>query len=439
MKKKKSLAAFVLTVVAAMILAACGNSAGQDKGAGPDAGKDNAAPADSVKITLLNSKSEIQQQLTEAAAEFSKANPGITVEVMTTAGTQSPVERASSLYAAGTPATLNMLDAGDIARFQDKAADLSGEKWVGDLAQPNQIDGKTLAFPFAVEGYGLIYNKETLERAVGGDFDPSTINTASALEQLFQKIEAAGIAPIIIGSMDWSLGNHFLALAYAAQPGNDVPGTLDQLKAGELKLADNAVYNGLLDTFDIMKKYNQGKNDPLSITYEQSVAAVANGQAAITFNGNWLITELQKVNPDAEFGFIPVPVSNQPEDRANTALAIGATKQIFIDKEKSTEAQQAAAKKFLDWLVYDPAGQDFLVNKANVIPAFKNITLEPSNSLAQEIVAYSNAGRAIPFAGNYVPGDHWKVLGASMQKYLANKTDRAGLAADIEAYWKNIK
>ncbi|KIL36501.1 ABC transporter substrate-binding protein [Cohnella kolymensis] len=425
-----------MLLILTVIVSACGGNSGGNSG---ESSGSNDSGGKSVKITFLNSKSEIQQQLADAAKQFTAANPGIEVEVITTSQSQSPVEKATSLYSAGTPATLAMLDAGDIAKFKDKAADLSSEKWVKDLAQPNELDGKTIAFPFAIEGYGFIYNKAVVDKAAGGKFDPATVNSTSSLEDLFKKIETSGSAPLIIGSMDWSLGNHFLALTYAAQPEGDVNKYLESLKSGEAKLADNAAFKGLMDTFDVMKKYNKGKNDPMAVTYEQSSAAVAKGEAAITFNGNWLITEMQKSNPTGEFGFIPVPVSNNASDKANTSLAIGATKQVFIDKEKSSEQQQAAAKKFLDWLVYDQAGQDFLVNKANVIPAFKNITLQPTNSLAKAIVEYNNAGKSIPFAGNDVPGDHWKVLGASMQKYLVDKSDRAALAAEVEDYWKNVK
>ena len=356
-----------------------------------------------------------------------------------TSGAQSPFEKVSTLYAAGTPATLNMLDAGDIVKFKDHAADLSNEKWVADMAQPNQIDGKTLAFPFSVEGYGLIYNKAVLDKAVGGTFDLKTINTTASLEELFKKIQASGPAPLIIGSMDWSLGNHFLPIAYAAQPGGDVPKFLEGLKAGTVDMSSNGQFNGLMDTFDMMKKYNKDSKSPLTVTYEMSAAAVAKGEAGITFNGNWMMPEIEKSNATGEFGFLPVPISNNASDKANSSIAIGATKQVFIDKDKSTEAQQAAAKKFLEWIVYDPAGQDFLVTKAGVIPGFKNITLEPTNSLSKAVKDYNNAGNSIAFAGNYVPGDHWKVLGASMQKYLVDKQDRAALANDIQNYWKNVK
>lgn len=439
MKKFNRAALLILTLVLAIVVTACGKNNNENQASSAPASSE--APADKpVKITFMNTKGADVQKLIEAAAgEFKKANSNITVEVISTSGSQSPVELASTLYASGTAPALIMLDAGDIAKFKDKAADLSGEKWVADMAQPNQIDGKTLAFPFAIEGYGFIYNKAVLDKAVGGAFDPATVNSTAALEDLFKKVEASGVAPISIGSMDWSLGNHYLAIAYATQPDGDVSKYLDSLKAGSEKVADNAAFNGLIDTFEIMKKYNKAKNDPLAVTYEQSAADVAKGEAAITFNGNWMYSELQKSNAEGEFGFLPVPVSNNAGDKANSAIAIGATKQVIVDQTQNSEEQQAAAKKFLEWIVYDQAGQDFLVNKASIIPAFKNIQLEPKDSLAKAIKAYNNAGKSIPFAGNYVPGDHWKELGASMQKYLLNKTDRAGLAVEIQDYWKNVK
>ncbi|WP_219835187.1 ABC transporter substrate-binding protein [Paenibacillus sp. R14(2021)] len=439
--KKFGFAIFMLFLVLTLVVTACGksNDEGNDNKVNNGAASGNTSGSEKIKITMVNSKSEIQPQLVAAADAFTKANPTISIEVLVTGGSQSPFEKVSTLYAAGTPATLNMMDAGDIVKFKDRAVDLSNEKWVADLAQPNQIDGKTLAFPFAIEGYGFIYNKAVLDKAVGGIFDPKTVSSTKALEELFQKIQSSGAAPLIIGSMDWSLGNHFLPIAYATQSGTDVVTFLDGLKAGTVKLKDNAQFNGLMDTFDVMKKYNMGSKSPMTVTYEASAAAVAKGEAGITFNGNWMMPEIQKSNQTTEFGFIPVPVSNDANDKNNHSIAIGATKQIFIDKDKSTEQQQAAAKKFLEWLVYDPAGQDFLVNKAGVIPAFKNITLEPKDSLPKAIKAYNNAGNAIPFGGNYVPGDHWKVLGTSMQKYLVGKEDKAALANDVENYWKHLK
>ena len=34
------------------------------------------------------------------------------------------------------------------------------------------------------------------------------------------------------------------------------------------------------------------------------------------------------------------------------------------------------------------------------------------------------------------PADHYEKVGNLMQKYLIGEIDRAGLASEIEAYWK---
>ena len=39
----------------------------------------------------------------------------------------------------------------------------------------NLAQWEAVGIPFAVEGYGLIYNKQVLDKATNGNFDPSSI------------------------------------------------------------------------------------------------------------------------------------------------------------------------------------------------------------------------------------------------------------------------
>lgn len=89
-------------------------------------------------------------------------------------------------------------------------------------------------------------------------------------------------------------------------------------------------------------------------------------------------------------------------------------------------------------MVYSEKGQDFLVNKANIIPAFKNITLEAKDPLAKSISEHIANGKTEDSIST-LPADHWAKLGASMQKYLAGASDRAELTKDIVEYWKTVK
>ena len=130
-------------------------------------------------------------------------------------------------------------------------------------------------------------------------------------------------------------------------------------------------------------------------------------------------------------GMMPVP--NDSEDGSNEKLVGGGSKYFYIDNGVS-EAQQAAAKEFLNWLVYDEEGQDFLVNTCALVPAFSNITLPVSDPLGASVKSFTDAGALIANY-NYLPDDHYAKCGAEFQKYLAGQTDRAGFADAVTAYW----
>jgi raffinose/stachyose/melibiose transport system substrate-binding protein len=401
--------------------------------------------AKKVKIELFNSKGEIQSQLEDMAKLFSKENRGLSMEIIPCPAGQSPFERVSVLYSSGMAPTLLMLDGGDLPKLKNKFVNLSKEKWVKDAADntldDGKIDGKVIAFPFAVEGYGFIYNKAVLTKCFGDKFDPASIKTIKDLGNTFKKVAAAGMAPLIVSPMDWSLAAHFLAIAYREQSKNPavVNKFLQNLQKGKADLNNNKVFNGLLDTFDLMKKYNQAKADPLAVTYEKGPEVLGKGQVAFWFMGNWAWPQIKSFDTtNGAYGFIPVPTSNDPNDYANSQIIASPTKMVAIDASQNSKKQQAAAKKFLKWLVYSKSGQNALVNKCNIIPAFKNITMTPADPLAKSIKQFLVNKKTMP-AMNVMPPDHWAHCGALMQKYLAGKSDRAALLKGITDYWKNLK
>ena len=399
-----------------------------------------------VNVTLLNSKGEIQAPLEEIAAYYNRITSGVKVEIIACPVGQSPFERTMALYSSGNPPTITMLDPADVTRFQDKALDLKDEKWVKDaidrsLDRITLPNGKLLGFPFAVEGYGLIYNQQVLDKAVEGKFDPSSIKTTKDIEVLFKKIEASGANALVVSPLDWSLGHHYLAVFYSVQSAksSEIEELFVQLRAGKVKLASNKQFTGLMNTFDVMKKYNIDKHDPLSGTYDRGPELLGQGEVGIWFMGNWAWPNINDFDlANSRYGFLPIPISNNPNDYGNTQIPVGVTKYFIVDGERSTKAEQKAAKDFLNWLVYDAKGQEFIVNQANIIPAFKNITVEPNDPLAKSLLEYVANGKTLEFV-TQLPADHWAVLGASMQKYLAGVIDQKGLATEIEQYWKNLR
>ena len=106
----------------------------------------------------------------------------------------------------------------------------------------------------------------------------------------------------------------------------------------------------------------------------------------------------------------------------------------MIDGEVVSDQERAAAKEFLNWIVYSEIGQQMLVKTCNLIPPFQNNPYEPADPLSRDIYERVQAGEAFN-ASAIVPNDHWSVLGAAMQKYLAERCDREELKETIQEYW----
>ena len=163
---------------------------------------------------------------------------------------------------------------------------------------------------------------------------------------------------------------------------------------------------------------------------------LVDGKTAFWFNGNWAWTNLEDAGAkeDDEYGFLPYFMNNDPDDFVNAQIQGSPSKQVMIDGEVVSDQERAAAKEFLNWIVYSEIGQQMLVKTCNLIPPFQNNPYEPADPLSRDIYERVQAGEAFN-ASAIVPNDHWSVLGAAMQKYLAERCDREELKETIQEYW----
>ena len=393
---------------------------------------------DKVKITILNTKDELQTQWEELAEEYEELT-GVEVEVSVTVG-DSPSEDITKRYASGEVPTIFMGDVQDILMLDEYALDLSGEEWaeIGGTKFGCTVNDKLKGFPFCIEARGLIYNKTAIEDVTGEEFDPSQIKTTEDLKAVLDKLVDGGMeTPVALNMEDWSLGGHYLTQVYEEQDGTakGAQDFVDGIKDGSVKLGDNDRWNSLMDTFDLLKEYNMNKDNPLASDYDENAISITEGDIAFWFNGNWAWAEMSEfAEDDTEYGIMPIP-QNDADNDATENLCGGATKYLMIDTKYNDEKQQQAAKDFLNWLVYDENGQDFLVNKCNLVPAFSNIDLEVTNPLGASVQEYTADEKIFETFAN-LPGDHWKTLGAEMQKYLGDQCTREELEASIESYWQ---
>ena len=435
--KKAGAAAMAAAMAFAMVAAGCGSSssgsASSESGAATESGTSSGAVStDGVSFTIFNSKMEIQSQMEEMAEKYSEEK-GVDVEVYYSSDTVA--QHLATKYASNEPYTLSMVDAKDIYSLAaDHAVDLSDQDWVKDTTQAISIDGKVYGFPVCVEARGIIYNADAIKNITGEDFDPSTVQTLDDFKALIEKLKAGGMeSPTGVMKEDWSLAGHYLPQVYEEQ--DDPQAFIDGLHAGTVDLNSDPKFTSLMDTFDVLKDNNYAKDSAISAEREVTEQKLAEGEIDFMFGGNWDWSVINAYDYSENMGMMPVPQNT--DDGSNTKLVGGGSKYFFIDSsDQTSDAQRQAAKDFLNWLVYDEEGQSFVVNDCALVPAYSNITLEVSDPLGKSVKSYADADKLIPNY-NYLPDDHYSVLGADFQKYLADEEDRAALAQDVEDYWKS--
>lgn len=294
--------------------------------------------------------------------------------------------------------------------------------------------GELIAFPFAVEGMGLIYNQKVMEEC---GIDVDKIHTRDALEEAFKKVENSGRKAVIITNDDWSLANHFFTTAYSVKS-SDSKAKVDfitDLKAGKVDLAKDETINGLLDTFDLMKSYNMYKDAPLTNSNDRCAEALGRGEVGFWYMGNWALQDILKSDVNkGDYGFIPVPISNDASDYGNNEIT-AAVKYLVIDKESNSVEQQEAAKKFINWLVYEEEGNDFMVNEAGLIPGVVANDIEFTNSLSNSIKTYQENNQVIEQMMAYLPHENITEVGNLLRAYLDNQIDRSTFLNGLKNFW----
>ncbi|MEE3379078.1 MAG: ABC transporter substrate-binding protein [Lachnospiraceae bacterium] len=431
MKNKKRLLALAMTAsMAATMMVGCGS---KTTGNGSGKGSEAASNGSAAGITIYNSKTEIQSQMEDIAKAYTEET-GVPVEV-TVQGTGSTVATdLSTAYASGNPYTISMVDAKDIYSMgKEHAVDLSGEEWTKNTNYAIGVDGATYGMPVCIEARSVIYNATAIKNITGEDFDPASCQTLDGFKEVLQKLADGGMEQSTgILNEDWSLGAHYLAEVY--EENDDTEKMLQGLHDGTIDIAEDKNFNNLMDTFDVLMEHNYAKGSEISAEREVTEQKLAEGEIAFMFGGNWDWSVLNAYDYTDGLGMMPVPQNT--DGKFNTLLVGGGSKYFFVDNS-ATEEQQKQAKDFLNWLVTSEAGQDGLVNKCALVPAFTNITLPVADPLGKSVKEYADAGRLLP-SYDYLPDDHYaKLGGTSFQKYLAGQSDRATFASEINDYWKS--
>ena len=413
----------------------------------------SAAFADdkTVTISYYSTQAGVDDATRKVLDAFEAQHPGIKVEYYPCGDDQ--LAAWLGLYNAGTAPTVSMLDVGQILQYSDYMYNFNDgdTEWMSHVLSGFDFcqkagDDAIYGIPSSYQGFGLLYNKDLVAQVYGADFDVATVNTRDKLVEFFDGFEKAGIPATIVFSADWAVGAHYLACQLISEWQGDKAtqrAVLQGLKDGEVKLMENEVFNNVMDTFDILMKYNMNKADPLADLQENDCIALGTGKAATMFQGDWNWLFLGKI-PDGErndLGIMGLPLTNDESDPRNGKIYGSVPKAYCVDAYQNTPEQQAAGKELAIWLALSPENQQFMVDEVGSTLPFDNATAVNANPLAVDTKKALDNGSMLDIQVGLCegPSDFWLVCGPYMQAYLAGHMDRTTLAAEIEAYYTELE
>lgn len=386
----------------------------------------------SDSITLLNIKSEINNQVEALAAAYTKET-GTEVKVISVGAGVDAQATVKGYYLSDQMPDIIACEAAGFSNWEGLLEDMSDQEWASrtDAAYVDSTYG-TIGFPYTTEAIGLAYNADILSKC---GVDPTTITGPSALLKAFEAVdankEALGIKAVIgycaePVELGWSSGNHIFGAYIDSGLSRSDTTYIDMIQNEQH--VDDARFDAFANMIAMFNRYS----DPDLLTaglYDDQVANFAAGQYAFVTQGSWIGASLSSSEAYAAAGSFPVGMVPYAFEDGMETILTSAPSWWAVPKEGNSEA----AKAFLQWCSED-AGQKILVEEAGCVSPFKDCTYVASDPFAQTISSYISSGKTSNWHWMQLPegiGNTEGGLCYSFFKYASGELDAAGFKADV--------
>lgn len=390
---------------------------------------------DATEIVIYQNKVEIHDQLSAFAQHYTDET-GVKVTVKTAGGDTPYAENLKAEFQSDRQPDIFVIEGmGGYNTWESKLTPMENQEWMDLTDLEFTVDGDTYGFPVAVEAWGMAYNKAMLEEA---GVDPATLTSQEAYREAFEKIdgmkEELGIDSVVAMAagpdMTWVTGLHnFNGYLSAGLPYGDTT-VLDKLNNGEVDMDRLTEY---ADWVEILFDYA----DPTVLqtgNYDAQVGQFGTQKAAFIHQGNWIDPWLESNGVDFEMGFAPHASVAGEHD----AIFIGAPSFYVINNE-SENAQ--AVQDFFNYMATEEAGHEYMVNEANMVPAFKNVELKPKTPLSAATTDWlAKEDGAYTWLQNDMPdGFGMGTLGPIYGLYASDGIDKAQFIDQVKRAIESIE
>lgn len=443
MKGKKLFSAAIASALMAVALAGCSSASSSTASATDEKGT----------VYYLSFKPEQAEQWQAIAQKYTEET-GVEVKVTTAASGQYEQTLKSEMAKKDAPTLFQINGPVGYQNWKDYTADLKDTdlySWLKDKSMAVTDGDGVYGIPYVVEGYGIIYNEEIMDKyfqlSGAKATSMSEINNYKKLKEVVEDMTAKkdqlGIQGVFSSTSfapgaDWRWQTHLMNLPiYYEYKDADVS---DESEI-TFKYADN--YKNIFDLY-----LNNSVTEPSMLgskSVDDSMAEFALGQSAMVQNGNWGWGQISKVSGNVvktdKVKFLPIYTGVSGEE--DQGLCVG-TENFFSINKNASEADQKASIDFVQWLFSSDEGKKMVTNDLGFITPFNTFkdSDNPEDPLAKEIVKYMDDSSKYSVTWNFTsfPSQTFKDnLGAELLKYANGQEEWDNLVQNTIADWKSEK
>lgn len=415
--------------------------------------------AQTLEIYFLNFKPEIADIYKEIAQKY-KEEKGVSVKVVTAASDTYETTLKSEIAKKDAPTIFQINGPVGYQSWKNYCLDLKNTELYSHLLDKDlavkDSDG-VYGIPYVVEGYGIIYNNQIMEKYFNLSDKSVSISSAdeiknyetlkSVAEDMTKHKKELGIEGVFAstsmsGGETWRWDSHLASVPfyYEMKGRNNTESTISTAyKADEVDFKYSENFKNLIDLYTNNSVSEKGVLSGKSV--EDSMAEFALGRAAMVQNGNWAWSQIKNVSgntvKESEIKFLPLYTGINGEE--NQGLCIG-TENYFAINSKVSEEKQKASIDFLEWLFTSETGKKFVTDKLEFITPFDTFDDDemPSDPLARQVIDWMGRDvETIDWTFNSFPNLEFKTqFGDALLEYLQGTKDFDFVKNTVIESWK---
>lgn len=454
MKSKKILAITAAMTMLTMSLVGCGgNSSDTEEG----------TASNETEIYFLNFKPEIADVYKDIAEDYEEET-GVKVKVETAASGTYEQTLKSEMAKSDAPTIFQINGPVGYESWKDYCLDLK------DIELYDHLTDKTLAvtdgdgvygIPYAVEGYGIIYNDEIMQKYIALE-DKKTditsvddINNFDILKEVVEDMEAnkdkLGIKGVF-ASTSMSTGNRWrwdthlanipLYYEFADEAGDGT--VIDAgLAADTIDFKYNENYKNIFDLYINNSCTEKGLLGSKSV--DDSMADFALGNCAMVQNGNWAWSQISQVSGNVvkEENIKFLPIYTGMDNDKEQGICIGTENYLAINSQASEEEQQASID-FINWLFTSETGKSYVVGDLGFIAPFDTFEEDekPEDPLSNEVMNWMNKDgiKNVNWTFQAFPSENFKTtFSDALLEYVQGTKEWKDVVKTVKDSWAEEK